>query len=103
MDATSDWQVSNTRTVINAPVISGSDANLGVKSAGFTQSYTVTDADGDSVTVTEKIDGVLLRSYNVTLGATNTFSVTGTTWLAQSNGSHTCLLYTSWTQQVIGK
>lgn len=91
MDAASDWQVSDIRTVINnqAPVISGSDANLGVKSAGFTQSYTVTDADGDSVTVTEKIDGVLLRSYNVTLGATNTFSVTGTTWLAQSNGSHT--------------
>jgi len=91
LNATSDWQVSDIRTVINnrAPVISGSNANLGVKSAGFTQSYTVTDADGDSVTVTEKIDGVPLRSYNVTLGATNTFSVTGTTWLALSNGSHT--------------
>ena len=91
LDATSDWQESDIRTVINnqAPVISGSDANLGVKSAEFTQSYTVTDADGDCVTVTEKIDGVPLRSYNVTLGATNTFSVTGTTWLALSNGSHT--------------
>lgn len=91
LDATSDWQESDIRTVINnqAPVISGSDANLGVKSAEFTQSYTVTDAEGDSVTVTEKIDGVPLRSYNVTLGATNTFSVTGTTWLALSNGSHT--------------
>jgi len=91
LDATSDWQVSDIRTVINnrAPVISGSNANLGVKSAEFTQSYTVTDADGDSVTVIEKINGVPLRSYNVTLGATNTFSVTGTTWLALSNGSHT--------------
>ena len=91
LDATSDWQESDIRTVINnqAPVISGSDANLGVKSAGFTRSYTVTDAEGDSVTVTEKIDGVPLRSYNVTLGATNTFSVKGITWLALSNGSHT--------------
>lgn len=91
MDATSDWQESDIRTVIDnkAPVISGSDENLGVKSAEFTLNYTVTDADGDSVTVTEEIDGVPLRSYNVTLGATNTFDITGVTWLRLLNGSHT--------------
>lgn len=89
--ATSDYQTSASRTVINnqAPVISGSDGNLGTKTAGFSQTYTVSDADGDSVTVEETIDNKTIRSYAVTLGATNSFSVTGETWLEQSNGSHT--------------
>ena len=88
--AKSGYTTSTSRTVINnrPPVISGSDGNLGVKTNGFTQTYTVTDADGDSVTVKEAIDGVQIRSYTVTLGATNTFSVTNTTWLKQTNGSH---------------
>lgn len=89
--AQSEYETSATRMVINnqAPVISGSDSNLGVKTDEFTQTYTVTDAESDTVTVTERIDGVSIRSYVVTLGATNTFSVTDTTWLKQSNGSHT--------------
>lgn len=89
--ATSDYQTSASRTVINnqAPVISGSDGNLGTKAAGFSQTYTVSDADGDTVTVAETIDGNSLRTYTVTLGATNTFAVTGETWLKQSNGTHT--------------
>ena len=91
VNAKSAYETSATRNVINnqAPVISGSDANLGVKTTGFTQTYSVTDADTDAVTVTERIDGVILRSYTVVLGATNTFIVTDTTWLKQSNGSHT--------------
>ena len=89
--ATSDYQTSASQTVINnqAPVISGSDGNLGTKTAGFSQTYTVSDADGDSVTVEETIDNKTIRSYVVTLSATNTFSVTGEIWLEQSNGSHT--------------
>lgn len=89
--AQSDWQTSTSRTVINnqAPVISGSDGNLGTKTAGFSQTYTVSDADEDTVTVVETIDGNQLRTYTVTLGATNTFAVTGETWLKQSNGTHT--------------
>lgn len=90
-DARSAYQTSASRTVINnqAPVISGSDGNLGTKSAEFSQTYKVTDADNDSVTVEERIDGVLIRSFVVTLGATNTFAVTDSTWLMQTNGSHT--------------
>lgn len=89
--ATSDYQTSASRTVINnqPPVISGSNANLGTKTEGFTQTYTVTDADNDSVTVDELLDNEPIRSYVVTLGETNTFYVTGTTWLQLSNGSHT--------------
>ena len=89
---TSSGYISSTnREVVNnsTPVISGSNGNLGTKSSGFTQTYTITDVDNNSVTVTESIDGREIRSYIATLGATNTFSVTGNTWLALSNGNHT--------------
>ena len=73
----------------NAPVISGTDVNLGVKSEGFTGTYTITDGDNDAVTVTESIDGVQIRSLVATLGQEITYGVTETTWLALANGSHT--------------
>lgn len=90
-NASSAYTTSTSRTVINnnAPVISGSDSNLGVKSEGFTGTYTVTDANNNNVTVTESIDGVQIRSLVATLGATITYGVTGNTWLALPNGSHT--------------
>lgn len=58
--AESAYQTSATRTVVNnhAPVISGTDSNLGTKTAAFAQSYSVTDEDsGQTLTVTEYIDG----------------------------------------------
>ena len=87
----SAYTTSATFTVVNnnAPVISGADANLGVKSEGFTGTYTITDANGNIVTVTEAIDGVQIRSLVATLGETITYGVTENTWLALSNGSHT--------------
>ena len=89
--ASSAYTTSATRTVVNnnAPVISGTDANLGVKSSGFTGKYTVTDVNGNAVTVTEAIDGVQIRALVATLDTEITYSVTGNTWLALSNGSHT--------------
>jgi hypothetical protein len=91
MGASSGYITSTSRTVVNnsAPTISGTNGSLGTKSSGFTQTYTVTDANSNPVTVTESIDGVQVRSYVVTLGATNTFSVTGNTWVALANGNHT--------------
>ncbi|NMC35256.1 MAG: fibronectin type III domain-containing protein [Veillonellaceae bacterium] len=96
-DTQSDWQTSATRTVNNnqPPVISGTDENLGEKTDGFTITYTVTDAENDTVTVTEKIDNVTLRTYIVTLGATNTLAVTDMTWLSLLNGSHTITITAS--------
>ena len=73
----------------NAPVISGADVNLGVKTDDFTGTYTITDANSDIVTVTEAIDGVQIRALVATLGETITYGVKGNTWLALSNGSHT--------------
>lgn len=87
----STYTTSATITVINnnAPVISGEDTNLGIKSDDFTGTYTITDANSDIVTVTEAIDGVRIRSLVATLGETITYGVTENTWLALPNGSHT--------------
>ena len=40
-----------------APAINANATNLGEKNAPFDFAYTVTDADGDTLTVTEKLDG----------------------------------------------
>lgn len=73
----------------NAPIISGSNTDLGTKTSGFSQTYTITDADNGAVTVTEYIDNVKVRSYVATLGSTNTFAITDKTWLKLANGIHT--------------
>lgn len=87
----SAYTTSATIAVVNnnAPVISGADGNLGVKSDDFTGTYTITDANSDTVTVTEAIDGVRIRSLVAPLGQTITYGVTENTWLALPNGSHT--------------
>ena len=87
----SAYTTSGTKTVVNnnAPVISGTDSNLGVKSSGFTGTYTITDANNNAVTVTESIDGVQIRALVATLGQAITYGITGNTWLALPNGSHT--------------
>ncbi|EQB20026.1 hypothetical protein UNSWDHB_2612 [Dehalobacter sp. UNSWDHB] len=72
------------------PVISGNNADLGVKSTGFTYGYSITDADGDIVNVVEKIDGVNYNTRNsITLGAPITFSISGNDFTAISNDEHT--------------
>ena len=90
-DASSAYTISTTLAVVNnnAPVISGTDENLGVKSSGFTGTYTISDAENNAVTVTESIDGVQIRSLVATLDQEITYGVTETTWLALANGSHT--------------
>ena len=80
-------------SVNTAPTISGSYAsgtNLGTKTAGFNLTYTVADADGDTVTVKEYLDNVVQRTYTATLGATNTFQcVTAANFQTVLNGAHT--------------
>ena len=72
------------------PVISGSNADLGIKRADFTYQYSVTDPDGDTVSVVEKIDGKTIATKNaITLGATQTLSVSGNTFTALTNAQHT--------------
>lgn len=92
-DAQSGYTTSTKRTVDNntAPTITTSSAaNLGTKSSGFTISYSVDDKDaGDTLTVTEKLDGTTKRTYTATRKATNSFAVTGECFQKITNGSHT--------------
>lgn len=72
------------------PVISGSNADLGTKRGDFTYQYSVTDPDNDVVSVVEKIDGKTIATKNaITLGATQTLSVSGNTFTALTNAQHT--------------
>jgi hypothetical protein len=90
--AESAYTTSATRTVINnrAPEISGSDGALGTFAGSFTPfDYVVTDADGHQVTVTERMNGAILRTFTATLGSTNTISFTPQAWLQILNGNHT--------------
>lgn len=59
--ATRTWTFTRTNS---APTISGTDTNLGDKNLGFTHAYTVDDADGDTLTVTEKLNDEVLRTIN---------------------------------------
>ena len=71
------------------PAISGQNADLGTKREGFSHAYTVTDPDGDAVTVVEAVDGKTLRSYAPTLGQSNNLTLAGNDFTALSNEAHT--------------
>lgn len=75
-----------------APAINASSTNLGEKNAPFGFGYTVTDADGDTLTVTEKLDGKTTATRTgVASGTALTFGQGSTAENFQRilNGSHT--------------
>lgn len=57
------------------PVISGKDSYLGEKSGAFEIAYTITDTDDETITVTEKINGVEKRTFSAKSGIENRFSL----------------------------
>lgn len=75
-----------------APAINASSTNLGEKNAPFGFGYTVTDADGDTLTVTEKLDGKTTKTRTgVASGTALTFEQTASAAGFQKilNGNHT--------------
>ena len=99
-NAYSSYTVSPERTVNNntAPAIicgSPSGSDLGEKDAGFMVSYSVSDVDGDEITVTEAIDGVTKRTFTATLDGSNSFNVTGEYFMKLLNGNHTLTITAS--------
>lgn len=75
-----------------APAINTSSTNLGEKNAPFEFNYTITDADGDTLTVTEKLDGKTTATRTgVASGTALTFGQGSTAENFQRilNGSHT--------------
>ena len=89
---TSGYTTSPVRTISNniAPVIQCDlSGDLGDNSEGFTIPYTVTDAENQAVTVVEKVGGMVKRTYQVTLGQSNTFQITGAFFQKVLNGKQT--------------
>lgn len=81
-----------TVSVNTAPAINASSTNLGEKNAPFNFGYTVTDADGDTLTVTEKLDGKTTATHtSIASGTALTFGqgADATGFQRILNGSHT--------------
>ena len=81
-----------TVSVNTAPTVSTDGAALGEKNTAFAWKYTVTDADGDTLTVTEKLDGKTTKTRtNVASGTALTFEQASTAdgFRRILNGSHT--------------
>lgn len=75
-----------------APAINASSTNLGKQNAPFNFAYTVTDADGDTLTVAEKLDGKSTKTRTgVASGTALTFEQTASAAGFQKilNGNHT--------------
>ena len=90
----SELVVSDDGTVSTntAPAINASSTNLGEKNAPFNFGYTVTDADGDTLTVAERLDGKTTATRTgVASGTALTFGQGSTAdgFRRILNGSHT--------------
>ena len=75
-----------------------SGVNLGSKAAAFSFKYTPSDADGNKMTVKEKLDGVVKKTRsNVTSGTQLTFECASTAAEFQKilNGTHTITIEAS--------
>lgn len=91
-DAYSSYTTSPSRTIDNntAPVIECDlSGDLGEKSEGFTIPYTVSDAEQQAVTVTEKVGDLVKRTYKATLDEQATFEITDEYFQKILNGVQT--------------
>jgi len=99
-NAVSEYTTSDTRTVDNniAPVITcdtASGTDIGKKTAAFSVAYSASDADGDPVTVTEKVDGETVRNFTAEAGQSYTFNVEADIFMKLLNGAHTLTIAAS--------
>ena len=88
----SPWTTSGVRPVINNQPPEVKVGQISIKEPGTKPpelSYTVTDADSETVTVTEYIDDTQIKSYQAELGTEKTMKCPDDVWLNISNGEHT--------------
>ena len=88
----SGWRNSVVRNIITnrPPTIDGNDDYLGEKPGAFTYDYIVTDPDPeDTITVTEQLNGALIRQYIAESGAEQTLSVSADQFVRLGNERHT--------------
>lgn len=90
--AESQYATSAKRVVNNnqpPEITSESPGDLGLKTGAFGVQYKITDPDaGQTLTVTEYVNGVTKRSFAATSGSTYTFNMTNAEWQQLPNGSH---------------
>ncbi|MGD8188583.1 Ig-like domain-containing protein [Brevibacillus ginsengisoli] len=84
-------QVTRTFTVIwnRPPTISGADENLGTISASPSKTYSVTDPEGNSFTITEYLDGEVLRTFAGEAGKQYTVTIPQDKWIRTPLATHT--------------
>ena len=79
------FRKTNTAPVIN---YTGSN-NLGIINSKPTIRYTVTDAEGDDITITERLNGKVLQTYAVSSGTSCTINIPNMSWLGCGNSTNT--------------
>ena len=79
------FRKTNTAPVIN---YTGSD-NLGIINSKPTIKYTVTDAEGDEITITERLNHKILNTYTVSSGTECTINIPNISWLGCGNTTNT--------------
>lgn len=76
------------RRTNTAPIISGKDEDLGQKTETFSIDFSVSDNEGNAITVKTYLNNILKEEYQVTDGATNTFTITKNDWIKLPIGQH---------------
>ncbi|QOT01373.1 hypothetical protein JNUCC42_16425 [Brevibacterium sp. JNUCC-42] len=72
------------------PIISGQNGNLGIMEDPPSVEYSITDPEGDAFTITELLNGNILRKYNGVADRKETLTVPSQSWLTlQPDTTHT--------------
>lgn len=72
------------------PTIETASADLGKITAAYSVSYKVVDPDeGQTWTVTESLDGKVLKTFSAKVGTSNTSKLSASDWQKVLNGKHT--------------
>ena len=88
--------VADNILINNYIIIDGVDGDLGVKTAPFAKEYVVSRPESEAaVTVTETINGTILRQYTATSGAQQSFTVDEDTFRPLANGTYTLTITAS--------
>lgn len=86
-------KISTTISIINNsdPVITSEISNLGSIDSIFNIPYSVSDEDGDNISITEKIDKTVFRTFSTTSGNQN-FTITDYQFLNITNDFHNIII-----------
>jgi len=87
MGGVSEFTLSDYRTIIHnaPPTISGQDRHLGTFYNRFAYYYSVHDPELDVTTVTERINGDIIRVYTATLDVQQSLLIDGALWASLTN------------------